>query len=172
MDAASQRVATPALAMKVLGIVFAIMAVFGMVMACGSPVINILSTAMQAGTAVNEDEMIAAMIGGLFGSTFAIVLSIINIVLGIIGLGSGIFGFTAASKLETFQSKGSVQIAAILTALQPLVWLLTSCFTSSCGMCGWLIWLPFTIAGVVTAVLVMSALSDPDVAAQFEANGG
>lgn len=170
MDQAAERVNVPSILLRVLGLLFAIMALLGMFWQCMNPVIQILSAAVQAGTAPDEDAMIAALMAGLFGSTLSIVMAIVQILFGFVGLAAGLTSFVAGGRLAEFRSRNMVQAGAVLIAVQPVIWLLTSCCTSSCGICGFFVWIPFSVLGVVTAVMVFGALGDPDVDAAFAKN--
>ncbi len=170
MDQAAERVNVPSILLRVLGVLFALMALVGMFWQCLNPVIQILSAALQAGTAPDEDAMMAAIMAGIFGSTLSIVMAVVQIVIGFVGLIAGIVSFIAGGRLAEFRSRSMVQAGAVLIAVQPVIWLLTSCCTSSCGICGFFVWIPFSVLGIVTAVMTFGALGDPDVDAAFAKN--
>ena len=172
MDQATDKVNVPSILLRVLGALFAVLALMGMVWQCLGPVFQIVGAAVQAGTAPDQDAMTAALIAGLFGSTIAIITAVIQVVLGFVGLIAGITSFTAGARLADFRSRNLVQIGAVLVAVQPVIWLLTSCCTSSCGICGFFVWIPFSVLGIVAAVMVFGALGDPDVDAAFVKNEG
>jgi hypothetical protein len=172
VDQATEKVNVPSILLRVLGLLFAVFAVTGMFWQCMSPIMQILSSAIQAGTAPDEDAMIAALIAGLFGSTFAIVMACVQILFGFLGLVAGIVSFISGGRLGEFRSRNLVQAGAVLIAVQPVIWLLTSCCTSSCGICGFFVWIPLSVLGIVTAVMVFGALGDPDVDAAFAKNDG
>ena len=121
---------------------------------------------------MDEEALKIALIAGLFGSTMSVVMAIVQILFGFIGLVAGIASFIAGGRLAEFRSRGMVQVGGVLVAVQPVIWLLTSCCTSSCGICGFLVWIPLAVLGIVAAVMTFGALGDPDVDAAFAKNDG
>ncbi len=172
MDQAAERVNVPSILLRVLGLLFAVLAVVGMIMQCLGPVFQILQAGIQAGTAVDEEALKVALIAGLFGSTMSNVMAVVQIVFGFVGLVAGIVSFIAGGRLAEFRSRNMVQAGGVLVAVQPVIWLVTSCCTSSCGICGFFVWIPLTVLGIVAAVMVFGALGDPDVDAAFAKNDG
>lgn len=170
MDDVAARVSTPSILLRVLGILFAVMSIIGMFWSCLGPVFQVLMGAIQAGTAQSEDELQAALISAVFGSTMSIVTAIIRLVAGLLGVIAGAASFVGGGRLMEMRSRGLVQLGAILVVVQPVLSLVTACFTSSCGCWGFALWIPLTVVGIVAAVLTFTSIGDADVSAQFDAN--
>jgi hypothetical protein len=66
----------------------------------------------------------------------------------------------AGQRLLQLRTRSYVLGGAALAALQPIGWCVTGCFTSGCGICAPLVYLPLALLGVVASILTFTVLND------------
>lgn len=95
-------------------------------------------------------------------------MTLMHAVFAILGLIASVVTIQGGRRLQTLSARNTVMAGAVLGAVQPILWTFSGCLTSSCGVCVSPLWFAVSILGVVAAVMVFTAINDPDVASHFE----
>lgn len=171
MEEARLRVNTPAALLIATGVVCMVLdlinviwTIFGFL----SPIFQVISTALQAAQASGDDEFWIAVGTGILSVGVGLLMAALRTVFVIIGLICSGITIEGGRRLMELRSRSLVLAGAVFGAAQPITWTLSGCMTSSCGACVLPIWLGVSVLGIVTAVLVISVMNEPDISDLFD----
>lgn len=174
MEDAKLRVNAPATMLIVVGAICLVLDLLdaGMtVLGFLSPLAVVGLTALQVSTADNASFVRDQLASSGISIAISVVMGCIHAVCAILGLIASVVTIQGGRRLMALTARNTVIAGAVLGVAQPVLWLFTGCFTSSCGglytVCMSPVWLLVSIAGVVAAVTAFNALNDPDVAPHF-----
>ena len=126
------RVSTPAMLLMVTGILLLMVDLFNAffsLFAILSPIFQIVATGLQVANGADNTEIAA----GVFQVVLASILGVLKVVCAILGIGASAATIVASQRLLQFRTRNIVSLGAILAAIQPILWVVTGCFTSFSG---------------------------------------
>lgn len=167
---ATARVTTPAMMLMVTGalllvvdILNILLSVFGFL----SPIFQAVVAAMQIADGADPAEIAASVFQVAFGGIFGVV----RLLFAVLGIAASVATILGGQRLMQLRSRNLVVGAAALASIQPIGWVVTGCFTSGCGLCAPLVYLPLALLGVVASIITFTALNEVELSADDVAAG-
>jgi hypothetical protein len=151
------RVSTPAILLLVTGVLLLLLDLFGALFAVFSllsPVVQMFVTGFDIAQGADN----GAIAAGVFQIVLGVVFAVIRVGSTILGLAASGVTILAGQRLLQFRSRNVILAGAILATAQPLTWVLTGCFTSGCGGCAPIVYLPMAVIGLVATIMAITTL--------------